>query len=198
MLRKNLGLFITLGVVLILFGMGCSGYNGIITQDENVNNTWGDVQNAYQFRANLIPNLVEVVKKEANFEKTTLESITNARASVSQIKVDSKDLTPEKLQQIQANQGQLSQSIGRLMVVSENYPNLQSNESFRGLQKQLEGAESRIKLAMDNFNASVANYNKKVRSFPMNLLANSFGFKSKPSFVADAGASKVPVVNMDK
>jgi LemA protein len=194
MLRKNLGLFIFLGVIVILFGMGCSGYNGLVNQDENVKQAWNNVQSDYQRRADLIPNLVASVKGEANFEKTTLENVIAARASATQMKVDAKDLTPEKLQQFQANQGQLSQALGRLMVVSENYPNLKANEAFRGLQAQLEGTENRIKVSRNDFNAAVADYNKQARSFPINLLAGAFGFKTKDGFKADEGASKAPEV----
>ena len=109
MLRKNLGLFIFLGVLVILIGYGCNGYNGLVNQDENVNQAWNNVQSDYQRRADLIPNLVNTVKGEANFEQTTLQNVIAARASATQMKVDAKDLTPEKLQQFQANQGQLSQ-----------------------------------------------------------------------------------------
>ena len=194
MLRKNLGLFIFLGVIVILFGMGCNGYNGLINQDENVNQTWNNVQSDYQRRADLIPNLVASVRGEASFEQTTLQNVIAARASATQMKVDAKDLTPEKLQQFQANQGQLSQALGRLMVVSENYPNLRANDAFRGLQAQLEGTENRIKVSRNDFNGAVADYNKKARSFPINLLANVFGFKTKEGFKAEEGASKAPEV----
>ena len=194
MLRKNLGLFIFLGVLVILIGYGCNGYNGLVNQDENVNQAWNNVQSDYQRRADLIPNLVAAVKGEASFEQTTLQNVIAARASATQMKVDAKDLTPEKLQQFQANQGQLSQALGRLMVVSENYPSLKANEAFRGLQAQLEGTENRIKVSRNDFNAAVADYNKRARSFPVNLLAGMFGFKTKEGFKADEGASKAPEV----
>ena len=174
--------------------MGCNGYNGLVSQDENVNQTWNNVQSDYQRLADLIPNLVASVKGEANFEKGTLESVITARASATQMKVDAKDLTPEKLQQFQANQGQLSQALGRLMVVSENYPNLKANEAFRGLQAQLEGTENRIKVSRNDFNGAVADYNKRARSFPLNLVANMFGFKTKEGFKAEESASKAPEV----
>lgn len=194
MLRKNLGLFIFLGVLVILLGYGCNGYNGLVNQDENVNQAWNNVQSDYQRRADLIPNLVNTVKGEANFEKSTLENVIAARASATQMKVDAKDLTPEKLQQFQANQGQLSQALGRLLVVSENYPNLRANDAFRGLQAQLEGTENRIKVSRNDFNAAIALYNKKARSFPMNILAGAFGFKTKEGFKAEDSASKAPEV----
>jgi LemA protein len=137
---------------------------------------------------------VNTVKGEANFEKSTLENVIAARASATQMKVDAKDLTPEKLQQFQANQGQLSQALGRLMVVSENYPNLRANEAFRGLQAQLEGTENRIKVARNDFNAAVADYNVQTRSFPLNLVSGMFGFKKKEGFKAEDSASKAPDV----
>jgi LemA protein len=137
---------------------------------------------------------VNTVKGEANFEQTTLQNVINARASATQMKVDAKDLTPEKLQQFQASQGQLSQALGRLLVVSENYPNLRANDAFRGLQAQLEGTENRIKVSRNDFNAAVADYNKRARSFPVNLLAGMFGFKTKEGFKAEESASKAPEV----
>jgi LemA protein len=194
MLRKNLGLFIFLGVIIILFGWGCNGYNGLVKSDETVSNKWNDVQSDYQRRADLIPNLVNSVKGEANFEQTTLQNVIAARASATQMKVDAKDLTPEKLQQFQANQGQLSQALGRLLVVSENYPNLRANDAFRQLQAQLEGTENRIKVSRNDFNAAIADYNVKARSFPVNLLAGMFGFKTKEGFKAEESASKAPEV----
>ena len=194
MLRKNLGLFIFLGVLVILIGYGCNGYNGLVNQDENVNQAWNNVQSDYQRRADLIPNLVNTVKGEANFEKSTLENVVAARASATQMKVDAKDLTPEKLQQFQANQGQLSQALGRLLVVSENYPNLRANDAFRGLQAQLEGTENRIKVARDNFNDVVTTYNKKVRRFPASLFAGIMGFSKRAQFEAADNAQDAPTV----
>jgi LemA protein len=194
MSTKNITLIVIVALVLILGWSGCKGYNGLVTQDESVSNAWNKVQSDYQRRADLIPNLVNTVKGEANFEKTTLENVIAARASATQMKVDAKDLTPEKLQQFQANQGQLSQALGRLLVVSENYPNLRANEAFRGLQAQLEGTENRIKVSRNDFNDAVKDYNIKVRTFPMNILSGMFGFKVKEGFKADAGSEKAPEV----
>jgi LemA protein len=142
----------------------------------------------------LIPNLVSTVKGEANFEQTTLTNVIQARASATQIKLDAKDLSPEKIKEFQAAQGQLSQALGKLMVLTENYPNLKANEAFRGLQAQLEGTENRIKVARNDFNAAVADYNIKARSFPMNILAGLTGFKPKEGFQAEAGSEKAPEV----
>jgi LemA protein len=194
MSTKNLTLVIIVGLILLIGGCGCNGYNGLVKQDEVVNNAWNNVQSDYQRRADLIPNLVNTVKGEANFEQTTLQNVVAARASATQIKVDPKDLTPEKLQQFQAAQGQLSQALGRLLMVTENYPNLRANDAFRGLQAQLEGTENRIKVSRNDFNKAVADYNVKVRSFPMNIFSGMFGFKPKAGFTAEAGAEKAPEV----
>jgi LemA protein len=194
MSTKNIALIVIAALVLILGVSGCNGYNGLVKQDESVNNAWNKVQSDYQRRADLIPNLVNTVKGEANFEQTTLQNVISARASATQIKVDAKDLTPEKLQQFQAAQGQLSQALGRLLMVSENYPNLRANDAFRGLQAQLEGTENRIKVARNDFNDAVQQYNVKVRSFPMNILSGFFGFKAKQGFQAEVGSEKAPEV----
>ena len=191
---KNITL-IVIGVLILFLGFsGCNGYNGLVRQDENVANAWNKVQSDYQRRADLIPNLVNTVKGEANFEQTTLQNVIAARASATQMKVDAKDLTPEKLQQFQATQGQLSQSLGRLLVVSENYPSLRANDAFRGLQAQLEGTENRIKVSRNDFNDAVQTYNVQVRSFPMNIFSGMFGFKAKQGFQAEAGSEKAPEV----
>ena len=182
MSTRNIVLIVIAVLVLFVGFSGCNGYNGLVKQDEVVNNAWANVQSDYQRRADLIPNLVNTVKGEANFEQTTLQNVIAARASATQIKVDAKDLTPEKLQEFQAAQGQLSQALGRLLMVTENYPNLRANEAFRGLQAQLEGTENRIKVSRNDFNAAVKDYNVKVRSFPMNLFAGMFGFKTKEAF----------------
>jgi LemA protein len=194
MSTKNITLIVILAIVVILGWSGCNGYNGLVKQDENVANAWNKVQSDYQRRSDLIPNLVNTVKGEANFEQTTLTKVIEARASATQMKVDAKDLTPEKLQQFQASQGQLSQALGRLLVVSEQYPNLRANDAFRGLQAQLEGTENRIKVARNDFNDAVKEYNVKVRSFPMNIFSGMFGFKAKEGFKAEAGSEKAPEV----
>jgi LemA protein len=194
MSTKNITLIVIAGLILILGWSGCNGYNGLVQQDETVKKAWNNVQSDYQRRADLIPNLVSTVKGEVNFEQTTLTNVIQARASATQIKLDAKDLTPEKLQQFQAAQGQLSQALGKLMVLTENYPNLKANEAFRGLQAQLEGTENRIKVSRNDFNAAVADYNIKARSFPMNILAGLTGFKQKEGFTAAVGSEKAPEV----
>jgi len=194
MKSSNLILIVILAAVLILGGCGCGQYNTLVQQDETVKNAWNRVQSDYQRRADLIPNLVNTVKGEANFEQTTLTKVIEARASATQMKVDAADLTPEKLQQFQAAQGQLSQALGRLLVVSEQYPNLRANDAFRGLQAQLEGTENRIKTARNDFNDAVQKYNVQVRKFPANIFAGMFGFRVRQGFAADAGSEKAPNV----
>ena len=190
----KLTLIVILAAVLLLGGCGCGQYNGLVTSDETVKNAWNNVQSDYQRRADLIPNLVNTVKGEANFEQTTLTKVIEARASASQIKVDPTNLTPEKLQEFQAAQGQLSQALGRLLVVSEQYPNLRANDAFRGLQAQLEGTENRIKVARNDFNKAVQDYNTQVRKFPTVVFAGMMGFHQRVGFAADAGADKAPNV----
>jgi LemA protein len=194
MSTKNLTLIVIAALVLLLGGCGCNGYNGLVKLDETVKNKWANVESDYQRRSNLIPNLVNTVKGEANFEQTTLQNVISARASATQVKLDANDLSPEKIQQYQAAQGQLSQALGKLLMVTENYPNLRANDAFRGLQTQLEGTENRIKVARNDFNDAVAAYNVKARTFPNNIFAGMFGFKTKEGFKAEAGSEKAPEV----
>ncbi len=194
MSTKNLTLIVIAALVLLLGGCGCNGYNGLVKLDETVKNKWANVESDYQRRSDLIPNLVNTVKGEANFEQTTLQNVISARASATQVKLDANDLSPEKIQQYQAAQGQLSQALGKLLMVTENYPNLRANDAFRGLQTQLEGTENRIKVARNDFNDAVAAYNVKARTFPNNIFAGIFGFKTKEGFKAEAGSEKAPEV----
>jgi len=194
MSTKNLTLIVIAALVLLLGGCGCNGYNGLVKLDETVKNAWANVESDYQRRSDLIPNLVNTVKGEANFEQTTLQNVISARASATQVKLDANDLSPEKIQQYQAAQGQLSQALGKLLMVTENYPNLRANDAFRGLQAQLEGTENRIKNARNDFNKAVADYNLKARRFPNNIFAGMFGFKTKEGFKAEAGSEKAPEV----
>ncbi len=195
---KSKGLIIVaiIGFIVLLAGCGgCNTYNSLIGLDENVKNKWAAVQSQYQRRADLIPNLVNTVKGEANFERGTLNDVISARARATQITVNPDDLTPEKVQQFQQAQGQLSQALGRLLMVTENYPNLRANEGFRNLQVQLEGTENRITVARNDFNTSVQEYNTRVRRFPANIFAGMLGFSPKTPFEADAGSQNAPDVD---
>jgi len=188
------GLYIFLGIILVIVLMGGCSYNTMNGLRGDVDQSWGEVQSSYQRRMDLIPNLVATVKGAANFETQTLTQVIQARANATSIKVDAKDLTPEKLQQIQASQGQLSQALGRLMVVSEQYPQLRATENFKDLQSQLEGTENRIKFARDQYNEKVKTYNVKITNFPQVMFAGIMGFKSRPWFQADQGAQNAPKV----
>jgi LemA protein len=194
MKSKTIVIIVVVAILGIVLVKGCSGYNGLVKQDESVKNAWNKVQSEYQRRSDLIPNLVSTVKGEANFEQTTLQNVIQARASATQVKLDAKDLSPEKIKEYQQAQGQLSQALGRLLMVTENYPNLRANEAFRGLQVQLEGTENRIKTARNDFNDAVNSYNVEVRSFPTNIFSGMFGFKQKEGFQAESGAEKAPAV----
>lgn len=189
-------LLIIIVLVLVLAGCGgCNTYNTLIGQDENVKTKWNNVESQYQRRADLIPNLVATVKGEANFEKSTLENVINARASATQMKVNAENLTPEAVQQYQNAQGQLSQALGRLLMVAENYPTLRANDAFRNLQTQLEGTENRITVARNEFNTAVQEYNNVARRFPGNIFAGMFGFRPKEGFKADPGSQNAPSVD---
>jgi LemA protein len=191
---RNLALLIILGLVIILGAWSCSGYNGLVKQDETVKNKWNNVQSSYQRRTDLIPNLVNTVKGEANFEQTTLTNIVEARAKATQVKVDPSNITPEKLAEFQQAQSGVTSALGRLLAVVENYPNLKTNEGFRALQAELAGTENRINVARNDFNNAVNTYNTKARSFPMNIFAGMFGFKVKEGFKAEPGSEKAPEV----
>jgi len=188
-------LLIIIGVVVVIFLMGSCSYNGMVAKDEIVKAKWGAVQSQYQRRSDLIPNLVATVKGAANFEKSTLVDVTNARARATSIQVDPTKLDPATIQKYQAAQGQLSTALGRLLVASENYPTLRANDNFTTLQSQLEGTENRINVARLDFNDAVQQYNTTIRSFPANITAGLFGFHEKGSFAAEAGADKAPKVS---
>ncbi|MBA4140054.1 MAG: LemA family protein [Segetibacter sp.] len=194
MRSKNLGLIVILAAILILGGCGCGSYNSLVQQDEVVKNSWNNVQSDYQRRTDLIPNLVNTVKGEANFEQTTLTNVIEARAKATSVRVDPANITPEKMQEFQQAQGQVSSSLGRLLAVVESYPNLRANDAFRNLQAQLEGTENRIKVARNDFNGTVQNYNTKVRSFPTNIFAGLMGFRPRQGFASDPGADRAPQV----
>lgn len=192
---KNLSWSVGLIVagLILLFG-GCNTYNSLVNLDEDVENEWGKVQSAYQRRADLIPNLVNTVKGVANFEQTTLTQVVEARAKATSTTIDPSNITPESLKEFQQAQQGLSSSIGRLLMVSENYPELKASNNFLELQAQLEGTENRIKVARDNFNDVVTTYNKKVRRFPASLFAGMMGFSKRAQFEAADNAQDAPTV----
>ena len=186
-------------LVVIIFGLiaafsGCNTYNNFVDKDVEVENAWANVQSDYQRRADLIPNLVETVKGAADFEQSTITAVTSARAKATSINIDPSNITPEKLAEFQAAQGELSAALGRLLMVTENYPDLKATAAFRDLQVQLEGTENRIKVARNKFNDTVSDYNKSVRRFPANFWANIFGFSDKAMFEADQGSQEAPKV----
>ncbi len=191
-LSKNTMIILAVVAVIVLWGI--SAYNGMVNVEEQATTEWAKVQSAYQRRADLIPNLVNVVKGYASHEKETLEGVVNARAKATSINVDAGDLSPEKLQEFQKAQGELSQALGRLIAVSEAYPDLKANENFKELQVQLEGTENRINEARNSFNTAVQTYNVRIRKFPNSLLAGIFGFDKMTKFEADAEAQKAPEV----
>src|ERR1700712_4146878 len=184
-------------IIIAAISINSCSYNSMTRMDENIKAKWGQVENDYQRRADLIPNLVASVKGAANFEKSTLTDVINARAKATSVQVDPSKLTPETIQKFQAAQGQLSTALGRLMVVTENYPDLKSNQNFLGLQAQLEGTENRITVARQDFNTAVQEYNSKIRSFPANITAKMFGFTEKGYFQAEPGSNIAPKVNFD-
>lgn len=193
--------FGTLGVVVALLAVlliaGCGQYNGFVDGEENVELAWSQVETEYQRRSDLIGNLVSTVKGAADFEKSTLEAVTNARARATSINIDASNLTAEQIQQFEAAQGQLSQGLGRLLATAENYPQLQATQGFRDLQVQLEGTENRISTQRKRFNEVATSFNKKVRRFPGTVFASVFGFDEKPQFQAQAGTANAPEVNFD-
>ena len=195
MRRSSPVLLIVLGIVVILLFWGCSGYNGLVQQDETVKKVWNNVQSQYQRRSDLIPNLVNTVQGEANFERGTLTDVISARARATQVQVNANDLTPDKLQQFQQAQAQLSGALGRLLAVAENYPNLQTNQAFQNLMAELSGTENRIAVARNDFNSAVQDYNVRVRRFPTNILAGIMGFHPREGFTADPGSQNAPKVN---
>lgn len=185
--------FNIIGFFAVLSLSSC-GYNSMVKLDEQVMSQWAQVENVYQRRADLIPNLVNSVKGAANFEKETLTQVIEARAKATSVNVDPTKLTPESIAQFQAAQGAISQSLGRLLATVEAYPELKANQNFLELQAQLEGSENRITVERQKFNTVTQEYNSSIRTFPNNLTAGMFGFKTKGYFQAEAGANKAPKV----
>ena len=191
---KKGGLLIILAILAILVFWGIGGYNGLVSTQESLNKSWANVENQYQRRADLIPNLVETVKGYAKHESSTFEAVVNARSKATQMTIDPTNLTPEKLQEFQAAQGELSSALGRLLLLRGAYSELKANQNFIELQAQLEGTENRIAVAREQFNQEVQSYNTTVRRFPKNIIAGLFGFERKPTFEAEKGAEQAPEV----
>ncbi|RUA33052.1 MAG: LemA family protein [Bacteroidetes bacterium] len=195
------GLLITIGVIVvivfILYRVFAGSYNNMVTKEEQVTSAWSQVENVYQRRADLIPNLVNTVKGYADFEQETLQGVIEARSKATGINVNTDDLSPEKIQQFQQAQQGLSSALSRLMVVVERYPDLKANQNFIKLQDQLEGTENRIAVERRRFNEVTQEYNTYIRKFPQTMLAGMYGFEKKGYFEADEGAEKAPEVSFD-
>jgi LemA protein len=194
---KRSGLLILLAVLVVVGFFGCNGYNGLVKGDEAVKKSFNNVQTEYQNRSDLVGNLVNTVKGAANFEQNTLTAVVEARAKATSVNINADNLTPEKIAEFQAAQGQLSGSLGKLLATVEAYPTLKATEGFMKLQGQLESIENNIKDSRKKYNEQVEIFNGNARSFPMNILGGLFGFKAKEGFKADPGAEKKVDVNFD-
>jgi len=194
MKKGSLSILVIIVIAVILCMQGCSAYNGMVQDQESATTAAANVQSAYQRRADLIPNLVETVKGYAKHEEETFKEVVEARAKATQVTLDTENLTPEKLQQFQQAQGDVTSALGKLIAVSEAYPDLKANEQFMALQSQLEGCENRINEARNKYNSVVQTYNTNIRSFPKNIFAGLFGFDKMTKFEAQAGAEKAPEV----
>lgn len=188
------GTIVLIAAVAIVALWGIGQYNGLVSQDETVSKAWSNVEAQYQRRADLIPNLVNTVKGYAEHEENTFKEVVEARAKATSIQIDPYNITPEQLQEFQKAQGEIGSALGKLIAVSENYPELKANENFMELQTQLEGTENRIQKSRTEYNDAVQSYNVKVRRFPVNIIAGICGFSTKANFKAEEGADKAPEV----
>ncbi|WP_419514856.1 LemA family protein [Leyella stercorea] len=193
-MKKNKGLIITVVVIALVAIWGISSYNGLVSMDENVSNSWANVETQYQRRSDLIPNLVNTVKGYAKHESETLESVMAARSQATQVKIDPSNCTPQQLAAYQKAQGDVTTALGKLLAITENYPDLKANQNFLELQSQLEGTENRINVARKDFNDTAKKYNTSLRRFPRNIIASMCGFEKRNYFEAEAGAEKAPKV----
>ena len=185
---------IVIAVVAVLVIYCVSSYNSLVTQEETAGTAWSNVENQYQRRSDLIPNLVNTVKGYAAHEKETFDAVVSARAKATQMSIDIEDLTPEKIEAYQKAQGAVGSALGKLLAITENYPDLKANQNFLELQAQLEGTENRINVARKNFNDAAQSYNTNIRRFPKNIVASMFGFEKRPYFEAEEGSEKAPEV----
>lgn len=193
-MKKNKGLIITIVVIVLVALWGILSYNGLVGMDENVSNQWANVETQYQRRSDLIPNLVNTVKGYAKHESQTLEAVMAARSQATQVKIDPSNCTPQQLAAYQKAQGDVTTALGKLLAITENYPDLKATDNFKMLQEQLEGTENRINVARKDFNDSAKKYNTSLRRFPRNIIASMFGFEKRNYFEAEAGAEKAPKV----
>ena len=192
-MKKSIIIIIAVVAVIVIWAV--SMYNGLVTMDESVNSQWANVETQYQRRADLIPNLVNTVKGYASHEKETLEGVVEARSKATQMQVNANDLTPEKLAEYQKAQGAVTSALGKLLAITENYPDLKANQNFLELQAQLEGPENRINVARTNFNNAAQAYNTAIRRFPKSLFASMFGFDKHAYFEAAEGTETAPTVS---
>lgn len=193
-MKKNKGLIITIVVIMLVALWGILSYNGLVEMDEKVSNQWANVETQYQRRSDLIPNLVNTVKGYAKHESQTLEAVMAARSQATQVKIDPSNCTPQQLAAYQKAQGDVTTALGKLLAITENYPDLKATDNFKMLQEQLEGTENRINVARKDFNDSAKKYNTSLRRFPRNIIASMFGFEKRNYFEAEAGAEKAPKV----
>lgn len=193
-MKKNKGWIIAGVVILALVLWGVSGYNSLVGMDEEVNGRWANVETQYQRRSDLLPNLVSTVKGYAAHEKSTLEAVMAARSQATQVKIDPSNCTPQQLAAYQKAQGDVTTALGKLLAISENYPQLKANENFLELQSQLEGTENRINVARKDFNDAAKKFNMSIRRFPKSIIASMCGFEKRSYFEAEAGADKAPKV----
>ena len=193
-MKKNKGWIIAGVVILALVLWGVSGYNSLVGMDEEVNGRWANVETQYQRRSDLLPNLVSTVKGYAAHEKSTLEAVMAARSQATQVKIDPSNCTPQQLAAYQKAQGDVTTALGKLLAISENYPQLKANENFLELQSQLEGTENRINVARKDFNDAAKKFNTSIRRFPKSIIASMCGFEKRSYFEAEAGADKAPKV----
>ena len=193
-MKNNKGWIIAGVVILALVLWGVSGYNSLVGMDEEVNGRWANVETQYQRRSDLLPNLVSTVKGYAAHEKSTLEAVMAARSQATQVKIDPSNCTPQQLAAYQKAQGDVTTALGKLLAISENYPQLKANENFLELQSQLEGTENRINVARKDFNDAAKKFNMSIRRFPKSIIASMCGFEKRSYFEAEAGADKAPKV----
>ena len=195
MSTSKLTLIVIAVLLLFLGGCGCNSYNGLIQVDQGVKTSWSNVETNYQRRTDLYNSVIKVIEGSANFEKSTLKEVIEARANATKIQVDVNDST--SLARFQAAQGQLQSSFSRLMAVAENYPDLKTTQQFKDFQTQIEGTENRINVARRDFNASVQDYNLRVKRFPNNIFAGIFGYHEKPYYKSDPGSENAPEIHFD-